>query len=330
MKVLCIGESVLEVTCHVNDEIKEGKKLRFEEKSECGGGAAGNIAYLLSKWGVESYIASMLGSDDDADKIKKEFENIGVKTDYIETSYDKSTGRNLVLVNKTNKNSTVFELASNANLRKYSFGIDANVIVSDGCEYNATIAACDKYPGALSFLKISKVNNEILELCKFSKFLIFNKEASEEITKIAVNFEDSSTLVNIYNRLKQRFNTAEIIVTLGERGCLYAINSQVKIMPPVRGEVVNTYAAGDIFSGAFIYSIIRSFGLEKALAYASIAASFITTKLTSKASIPTLTEVTNYYDSKFGVQNNPNNNEQSGETNMTTTESENNDNQQNA
>lgn len=331
MKVLCIGESLLEITCQVNEEIKEGQKLRIEEKLECGGGHAGNIAYLLSKWGVETYIASMLGADDAAERIKKEFETIGVKTDYIETSYDKSTGQTLVLVNKINRNNTMFEIASNASLKKYSFNVDANVIVSDGEEYSATVTACDKYPNALTFLKVSRCNNEILELCKFAKYLIFNKDTSEEITKIKIDYNDSSTLVNVYNKLKQKFNASEIVITLGERGCLYAINSQVKIMPPVRGEVVNTYAAGDIFSASFIYGIIRNFGLEKSLAYASIAASFSTTKLTSKASVPTLIEVSNYYDSKFGVENNPNVSPNNANTpNMNTIESANNANSQNA
>ena len=83
MKALCIGESILEITSQMNDVVIEGNKYRLEEKIECGGGHAGNVAYLLGKWGVETYIASMMGADDAASKIKKEYENIGVKTDYI-------------------------------------------------------------------------------------------------------------------------------------------------------------------------------------------------------------------------------------------------------
>ena len=75
MKVLCIGESLLEITCPVNITIAEGQNLRLEEKIECGAGHAGNVAYMLGKWGVEAYIASMLGADDAANKIL----NHGVK-----------------------------------------------------------------------------------------------------------------------------------------------------------------------------------------------------------------------------------------------------------
>jgi len=340
MKVLCIGESLLEITCPINDQIVEGQKLRLSEKIECGAGHAGNVAYLLGKWGVETYIASMMGADDAADKIKKEFETIGVKTDYIETSYDKSTSQNIVLVNKTNKNKSTYEIVSNFNLKKYSFSIEPNLIVADGNDFNATVAACDKYSTAKSFLLASRINNEILELCKYVNYIIFNKDTSEQMSNLKMDFNDSSSLVNVYNRLKQKYNKSEIIITLGEKGCVYSINSQVKIMPTVRTEVVDTNGAGDVFAGSFIYGIGRDFGLEKAIAYATIAASFSTTKMTSRMSIPSLTEVSTYYDNKFGAENNPNNQnirantENLNNMNMNTAEEiltpSNNDNSQNA
>lgn len=306
MKVLCIGESLLEITCPIDDIISEGKKYRFTEKYECGGGHAGNIAYLLGKWGVESYIASMMGADDKAAKIKKEFETIGVKIDYIETSFDKPTGEELVLVNKTNKNKTVFEVAGNSFLKKYSFAVEPDIIITDGNDFNATVAACNKYPKATIFLMVSRNSNEILELCKYVNYIIFNKETAEDVTNMNIDFNNSSSLVNVYNKLKQKYTSSEIIITLGERGCVYSINAQVKIMPPVRTDIVDTNGAGDVFVGAFAYGIGRDFGLEKSIAYATIASSLSTTKMTSRMSIPALTEVSGYYDNKFGAQNNPN------------------------
>lgn len=331
MKVLCIGESLQEITCPVNTVINEGMKLRFQEKYECSAGHAGNVAYLLGKWGAETYIASMLGADDAASKIKKDFENIGVKVDYIETSYDKPTGKSFVLVNSTNKNNTVFDVASNASLKKYAFAIEPDVIISDGNDFSATVAAFDKFKNAKSFLMVTRNNNEVIELCKYVNYIIFNKRMAEETSGMKIDFNDSSSLVNLYNRLKQKYSAAEIIVTLGERGCVYSINSQVKIMPTVKVDIVDTNGAGDTFMGAFVYGIGRNFNLEKSIAFATIAAAFSTTKMTSRLSIPSLTEVSSYYDNKFGAQNNPINNNQNV-TNMNTTDNQNinNVNQQNS
>ena len=302
MKVLSIGSSLLETTCPVNEMVSENQTMHLSERHECGGGHAGNIAYLMAKWGVESYIASMLGADDAASKIKKDFEMIGVKTEYIETSYDKPTDKSLVIVNTTSKNKTVFELSSNATLKKYSFGIEPDLIVADGKDLNATVAAFDKYPNALSFLVATRVNNDVLELGKYAKYIVFNKGTAEGFANSQIDYGNSATLVNVYNKLKQKFSKAEIVVTLGERGVLYALNSQVKILPPVRVAIVDTNGAGDTFGGAFAYGIGRGFDLEKAVTYATIASSLSTTKLTSRLAIPSLTEVSNYYESKFGNQ----------------------------
>ncbi len=302
MKVLSIGSSLLETTCPVNEIVTENKTMHLSERHECGGGHAGNIAYLMAKWGVETYIASMLGADDAASKIKKDYEMIGVKTEYIETSYDKPTDKSLVIVNTTSKNKTVFELSSNATLKKYSFGIEPDLIISDGKDLNATVAAFDKYPKALNFLIGTSSNNEVLELGKYARYIVFNRGTAEGFTNMQIDFNNSATLVNIYNKLKQKFSKAEIVITLGERGALYALNDQVKILPPVRVGIVDTNGAGDTFGGAFAYSIGRGFDLEKAVTYATIAASLSTTKLTSRLAIPALTEVSNYYESKFGKQ----------------------------
>ncbi len=337
MKILCIGNSLIEKTCPLNERIQEDSIFKLEEKTECGGGHAGNIAYLLGKWGIETYIASMLGSDDAANKIKKEFEMIGVKTDYLETSYDKPTSESLVILNTTTKNNTKFEMINNTYLKKYAFVIEPDVIVTDGNDFNAIMAAFDKYPKVKKFVVVHDMNKEIAEICKFADYIIFNKKMAEEIAKLNIDYNNSSTLVNVYNVLKQKFSKAEIIVTLSERGSMYSINSQVKIMPTVKTNIIDTNGAGDSYAGAFIYGILRDFGHEKAIAYATIAASLSTTKLTSRLSIPSLTEVSNYYDSKFGAQNNPNyqagtqNGQENKEAlNMNTTGEGNNDNRQNA
>lgn len=321
MKVLCVGNSNIETTCPVDGEIHEGMDLRLIEKYECGGGNAGNIAYLFGKWGVETYIASLVGADDFASKIKKEYETIGVKIDFIETAYDKGTSQTIVLVNKTNKNNIVLNLHNNGFLKKYAFNTEPDLIISDGSDLGGSLAAFDRYPKALNFLSVTNPTNEAIELCKYVKYIIFNKRSAEGITNKKIDFNDSRTLVNVYNTLKQRFFKSEIIITLGERGCVYSVNANVKIMPAVRTEVVDTNGAGSVFVGGFAYAMGRNFGLEKSIAYAVIASSLSTTKYTSRLSIPTLTEVSNYYDSKFGSNNNPNNQGNPNEVNMQTNES---------
>ena len=309
MKVLCIGETMMEITCPVNSVINEGLNISIEEKYESGSGQAGNVAYLLGKWGVETYIASMVGSDDEGNVLKREYETIGVKTDFIETNFEKGTSKSIALVNSQNKNNTVINIISNAHLKKYIFNIEPDIIVSDCSEFNASVSAFDKFQKSNNFIIASKNNNELIELCRYAKNIIFNMNTAEEFSGIKINFEESTSIVNVYNKIKQRFPNAEIIITLGDRGVAYSINNQIKILPPVKVDVVDSHGAKDVFVGAYIYAMGRNFGLEKSLCYATIAASLSTTKMTIRGGIPALTEVSNYYDSKFGTANNPINKE---------------------
>lgn len=323
MKVLCIGNSNMEITCPIDEVIHEEMDIKISEKYECGGGNAGNIAYLFGKWGVESYIASLVGADDLAVKIKKEYETIGVKIDFIETAYDKCTSQEIVLVNKANKNKTILNLHNNGYLKKYAFNIEPDLIISDGSDLGGSLAAFDRYPKAISFLAISSITNEVIELCKYVNYIVFNKRSAETITNKKIDFNDSSTLVEVYNILKQRFFKSEIIITLGERGCIYSVDANIKIMPAMRTEIVDTNGAGNVFVGSFAYGIGRKFALEKAIAYAIIASSLSTTKYTGRLSIPTLTEVSNYYDSRFG-NNKEEKEDKTNNINMQTTTDNNN------
>ncbi len=320
MNVLCIGESLLEITCPVNEPIKEGAKLVLKEKQEVGGGHAGNVAYLLGKWGVDTHIASMVGADDYAEKIKKEFESVNVHTDYIETSFDRGTTWTLVLTNQASKENTVYKVHNNSYLKKYSFLIEPGIIFSDGNDFNASLSAYEKFSKSNSVLMVQQHNNEVLELCRYYKHLIFNKKSAEEYSNIMIDFNNSGTLVNAFNKLKQKFSNSEVVITLGEKGCVYSNRGQIKIIPPINISVVDSYGAGDVFAGAYVFGLSRDFDYEKTLLFAVIASSLSATKVSSRASIPSITEVNSYFEGKFGHgqaqtvnQNNVQNNAQAAE-----------------
>ena len=111
MKVLCIGHASYDITCPVNEYPIENVKHRLNEVYEAGGGPAANAAYLLGKWGIETYFAGAVGADDYGKKITKELESANVNTSYLETNYEKSTSISLILVNKQNGSRTAFNVS---------------------------------------------------------------------------------------------------------------------------------------------------------------------------------------------------------------------------
>lgn len=78
-------------------------------------------------------------------------------------------------------------------------------------------------------------------------------------------------------------------------------------MPGLKVNAVDTTGAGDIFHGAFTYGIANNFDMEKTITLANIAAGLSVTKIGSRLSIPTLSEVLDYYAQKTGMVNNNDN-----------------------
>ena len=308
MKILVIGHSSYDISCPVDEYPVENTKYRLTENAMCGGGPAGNAAYLLGKWGVDTYYAGVVGSDDYGTKIKKEFESVGVHTDYLETNYEKPTSVSFIMINKKNGSRTLFNIAGERpSMKKYDFNMDPDVILIDGHEYTASMNAINKYPNAISIIDAGRITPELTELCKYCKYIVTSKGFAETQTKMKFDFSNPNTLVQIYTQLKNKYPKSEVVITLEDKGALYAVNNEIKIMPGLKVTPVDTTGAGDIFHGAFTYAIAKGYDIEKAVRYANITAGLSVQKLGARFSIPTLVEVTNYYNEKFpgAVQQQP-------------------------
>lgn len=303
MTILSIGRTSYDIFCPVETYPVEGSKYFLSEKIESGGGTASNVAYLLGKWGETSYLASVVGSDDYGSKIKKELEQANVKTELIENSYEVGTPLSIILINKQNGTRTRFDVvgATQPNLKKYEYSIQPNVIFSDGKEYSATINALNKFPQAISILDAGRVDRDLLELCKFVKYIVCSKGFAEKVSGLKIDYNNSSSLVNVYKKVKSRYPNSELIITLENMGAMYTFNNEIRIMPGLKINVADPSCAGDIFHGAFTYCLANNFDLEKAITYSNITAGLSVGKLGGRTSIPTIKEVISYYNKKFNI-----------------------------
>lgn len=305
MNVLCIGHLSYDVFCPMNEFPLPNKKYRVNERIECGGGPAANAAYLLGKWGVKTTLAGVVGSDDFGTKIKKELEGVQVDTSFIETSYDKPTSLSFIIINKNDATRTVINTYKSeyGQLRKYDFGMTPDIILLDGHEFSASREALQRNTKAISVLDASRTTPEILELCKFVKYIVCSKEFAETNSNLKFDFNNPNSLVGVYQTLKNRFPNNEIVITLEDKGALYTSNDEIKIMPGLKTTVIDTTGAGDIFHGAFIYGLANNFPMDKTVTYANIAAGLSLGKIGTRLSMPSLNEVINYYNQKFPPQN---------------------------
>lgn len=302
MKVLCIGHACYDICSFLDEYPVENKKYEVTHKIENGGGQAANAACLLGKWGIETYLSAAVGSDAYGEKIKKELEMHRVNTSLIETNFDKETSLAQVIINKKNASRTILNLTSQdkkANVKKTEFGIEPEFLLFDGYEYQATIRSINKYPNAVSVIDAGSYTPEIIELSKYCKYIIASQDFAEGITKMKLDFSDPTSLLNVYNTVKQRYVRNELIITIGDKGIIYSLNNEIKVMPALCVNAKDTTGAGDVFHGTFMYGLVNNYDFEKNIRYSIIASGLSCAEYGGRVAIPALNNVTNYYNSKF-------------------------------
>lgn len=195
MKILCIGHVAYDITIPMEQYPIENTKNRVSSRVECGGGPASNAAYLLGKWGLETYIAGMIGNDLYGKRIKKEFEEVGVNTTYLEMNYEQETTSSFIIANKETGTRTVFTYRPNSiKMKPITLTFEPDLILVDGQEVELSKEIIKKYPNAISVIDAGRATPEIIELAKLVNYTVCSKEFAESVTNMTIDYEKPNTL----------------------------------------------------------------------------------------------------------------------------------------
>ncbi len=291
MKFVCIGHATYDTTLATPNFPLENKKIRINKKIECGGGPASNAAYLLAKWKMDATFIGIVGNDYYGTNIIKEFNEVGVNTEYIEKSKKIETDSSYIIANLengsrtiiTSKNCTLDELVEPIDIK------DADVILVDGEHYKTAMKVLSDNPNAISILDAGRVNEKTIELGKMVTYLVCSKDFAEDFTKQKINYSNMDSLVTVYETLKMYFKT-NIIITLENVGSFTKID-KYELIPSIKVKALDSTGAGDIYHGAFTYFIANNYSLKDSIKLASITGALSVTKIGSRYSIPELDEV---------------------------------------
>lgn len=304
MKALCVGHSTYDITCMVDSYPEENSEFNISNISETGGGSAANAAYVLGKYKVDTYLGSMVGDDTFGSLIRKELEKVGVHTEYMEIAYEKRTAMSLILLSSKDKTRTVYNLIKEKLfMKKTEFAMDPDLVLVDTFDYGAALAALNKYASKITILDAKIANSETLELCKYVKYIICSKDFASKASGIKIDFNNPNSLVNAYSNLLNKFPNRNIIVTLGDKGAMYVSNNQIKVMPGLKVDEVDSTGAKDIFNGAFSYGLLKGYDIEKCITFANIAAGLSVVKVGGRSSIPEFDDIMKYFKQKYPDDN---------------------------
>ncbi len=296
-KVLCVGQSAYDITLPLDHYPIENKKVKVPFKVECGGGSSSNCAFLLSKWGVDTAFAGIIGNDHYGNNILDEYISVGIDTKYLQISNRFPTTSSYIIANTSIGSRTIIT-NRDKDIHMSMVSVLENefdYIIFDGYEKEFALEVIKKNPNAITVLDAGSVKEATVELAYLVDYLICSHDFAIEFSKVDINYDDIETIKRAYDELEKEFKH-HIIITLESYGCFTKIDGEYKLIPSIKVTPVDSTGAGDIYHGAFLYGLTQGFDLEKTMRFANITGALSCLKIGSRLSIPELDDVQKAYD----------------------------------
>lgn len=293
MKVLNFGSLNIDYVYSVDHIVKRGETISSNTLNVFCGGKGLNQSIALSKAGAEVYHAGVIGED--GAFLEEILRASGVHTRFVQMKADTRTGNAIIQKDRNGDNCILLYGGSNRAvtpgmadevLDHFEAG-DMLVLQNEISELSYLMERAHKR-GMVIALNPSPMDEELLKApLQYVKYFILNEIEAKALTN--GEEEDNAML----EAMLKKFPNAEIILTLGERGSVYA-KGDVRVKQGIyKVPVTDTTAAGDTFTGYYLASIIQGLSVKKALNMAAKASAIAVSRKGAAPSIPQREEVEN-------------------------------------
>ena len=291
MKILGIGNAIVDVICKVDDSFisknnltKSTMKLIFDEnefkkllsnlkiEKTISGGSVANSIVGLSKQGNNVGFIGKVSNDDFGDKYEKGLKNENVNYIYSKKKESLPTGTCLILITPDSERTMCTFLGTAGKINENDVNSDAikksEIIFLEGYlwdegqpkkAFDKAINSANKVAMSLSDqFCVDRHKPHFLNLVKNKLDIIFANE--QEITSLieAKNFVEVVDFSKQLNKL--------VVVTRGEKGAV-AINGEEIIENNIHEnlKIVDLTGAGDLFAAGFLHGYINKLSTKKCL-----------------------------------------------------------------
>ena len=223
-------------------------------------GGAGNVAWNLVAMGASTFIVSVVGSDENGDKLTALLEESGIRTDYLSTSAKRITTTKTRIISRNQQMMRLDEEQTD----ELSSEEEASFI------QQITSFIQKEQPDILIFEDYNKglltahVIKRTIELCKAAgiltasdpkrrNFLAYEgidlfkpnlKEVREGLSLSEMDVSKTS-LMNVHDLLFQKMRHSISLITLSEKGIFYHDGSSYDIIPAHFRNIADVSGAGD-------------------------------------------------------------------------------------
>lgn len=267
MKILCIGEALIDMICtDVDKSLTEGQQ--FLKKA---GGAPANVAAAIAALGGKVDLAAKVGADPFGNHLVDVMQSFGVGTQWMLKDDNSFTTIAFVSLMKNGERDFYFNRGADGQLKRQeiedidlaSFSIvhfgSATAFLPGPLQhaYQSLLQKCLQEEIFISFdpnyrnlLFQNHKQSFIDQSWNFLKSCHFFKVSDEEAMMITGNV----TVEDAAHTFLQKTN-AVFAITLGKNGTMLGINNSTEIVESIVVKPVDTTGAGDAFVGAVLHQL---------------------------------------------------------------------------
>jgi ribokinase len=261
------------------------------------GGKGANQAVAAARLGGSVLFIAKTGYDIFGKQSIDLFEKEGIDISGIQRDHYEPSGVALITVDDKGENCIVVAPGANAALTLADIDEVKEKIESaslllmqletplETVEHVAGIAAAKKIKFILNPAPAAKLSDDLL---KKISIITPNQKEAEMLTGIKVNDELSARQAAKFLNDK---GIETVIITMGAMGAFVLHENKYSMIPGHKVNVVDTTAAGDVFSGALVVALSENRIIEDAVSFACKAAAISVTRLGAQASAPYRKEV---------------------------------------
>jgi len=306
MEILCIGHACYDLIFQVPHHPAEDEKLSSTAHLACGGGPAANAAVAVARLGLTGGFIGYLGNDVYGESHLAELTSEGIDTRHVKRG-SIATPVATLIVKPDGKRSVV------------NYTEASTVLTEDHCRLNAnrlpSALLMDGHQPAISQALISQAKQHgIPTILDAGSLHPGTQQLMTEVDYLAASEKFARQLTQ-QNNPQQALGTLRtlapnVIITLGERGLIWAQQSTTGSMPGFVINAVDSTGAGDAFHAGLAVAIANQLDWHHTLSYASAVGALCCTKIGARPGMPTQSEVDD-----FLTINAPVHVEQNGQTN---------------
>ena len=285
-KITVIGSMSIDLVVSASKRPGKGETILGDDFFTTPGGKGANQAVAAARLGEKVQMVGRIGEDDFGKEIYENLKNNHVIVDDVEPVTQVPSGTAHITLSDQDNSIIVVPSANNEVtpdfVKKHLEALTEGDIVllqqeipSETVEYVVEFCSENGLVSILNPAPYREINKSIIEKVDY---LTPNETESDEMFK-----GDLDDALSAY--------PMKLIVTLGDKGAVYHNGKEKVQVDGFKRDVKDTTGAGDTFNGAFAVALQKEYNLEKALAFANLAASYSVTGMGAQGGMPTLEDI---------------------------------------